>query len=276
MTTPVEEGGVGIDAGLVVLSFSLSSLTGPTAGVFFGGWYIDKHGGYKDETGQAAAATLKRCTVFGALALAFAIPAAFLTSFWPIQIAMWFVLFWGGALISPATGVCINAVSPELRAFSSALSMFSYNILGYSAAPFVCGLLAQQFSLRWGFRTVLLSSSVAFIGLAMAWRVAEEEFVARAGLAGQIRRKNPMRESYDSRQSADDGSGSRSSSPALSIELYSDSDSFDAEQQRSSSFDGEQQGPTSKGTISGRKSMRLSVKLPGGPSPRLSRQTSEL
>ena len=60
------------------------------------------------------------------------------------------------------------------------------------------------------------------------------------------------------------------------IELYSDSDSFDAEQQRSSSFDGEQQAPTSKGTISGRKSMRLSVKLPGGPSPRLSRQTSEL
>ena len=36
--------------------------------------------------------------MFGALALAFAVPAAFLRSFWPIQIAMWFVLFWGGAL----------------------------------------------------------------------------------------------------------------------------------------------------------------------------------
>ena len=117
MTTPVEEGGVGIDAALVVLSFSVSSLTAPTAGVFFGGWYIDAHGGYKDQTGEAAAATLRRCTVFGALALAFAVPAAFLRSFWPIQIAMWFVLFWGGALLSPATGVCINAVSPELRAF---------------------------------------------------------------------------------------------------------------------------------------------------------------
>ena len=117
MTTPVEEGGVGIDAALVVLSFSISSLTAPTAGVFFGGWYIDAHGGYKDQTGEAAAATLRRCTVFGALALAFAVPAAFLRSFWPIQIAMWFVLFWGGALLSPATGVCINAVSPELRAF---------------------------------------------------------------------------------------------------------------------------------------------------------------
>ena len=169
----------GPTAGVFSLSLSLSltlslslSLTGPTAGVFFGGWFIDKHGGYKDETGHAAAATLKRCTVFGALALAFAIPAAFLSSFWPIQIAMWFVLFWGGALISPATGVCINAVSPELRAFSSALSMFCYNILGYSAAPYVCGLLAQQFSLRWGFRAVLLSSSVAFVGLTMAWYAA--------------------------------------------------------------------------------------------------------
>ena len=176
MTTPVSEGGIGIDAGLVVLSFSLSSLTGPTAGVFFGGWYIDRMGGYKDETGAAAAGTLKRCTVFGALALAFAIPAAFLSSFWPIQIAMWWVLFFGGALLSPATGVCINSVKPELRAFASALSMFSYNILGYSAAPFVCGVLAEQFSLKWGFRTVLLSSSVAFVGLAMAWRLAETDF----------------------------------------------------------------------------------------------------
>ena len=73
-------------------------------------------------------------------------------------------------------GVCINSVKPELRAFASALSMFSYNILGYSAAPFVCGVLAEQFSLKWGFRTVLLSSSVAFVGLAMAWRLAETDF----------------------------------------------------------------------------------------------------
>lgn len=36
-------------------------------GVFFGGWYIDKHGGYKDDTGEAAAGTLRRCTVFGLL-----------------------------------------------------------------------------------------------------------------------------------------------------------------------------------------------------------------
>lgn len=179
MTTPVAEGGIGIDPGLVVISFALSSLTGPTAGVFFGGWYIDKHGGYKDDTGEAAAGTLKRCTCFGALALAFAFPAAFLTSFWPIQVAMWFVLFWGGALLSPATGVCINAVSPELRAFSSALSMFSYNILGYAAAPFLCGILAEKFSLKWGFRVVLLSSGVAFIGLLFAWRAAEEEYKQR-------------------------------------------------------------------------------------------------
>ena len=33
-------------------------------------------------------------------ALCFAIPAAFLSSFWPIQIAMWWVLFFGGALVT--------------------------------------------------------------------------------------------------------------------------------------------------------------------------------
>ena len=46
---------------------------------------------------------------------------------------MWLVLFFGGALLSPATGVCINSVHPDLRSFSSALSMFAYNILGYGA-----------------------------------------------------------------------------------------------------------------------------------------------
>ena len=38
---------------------------------------------------------------------------------------LWTILFFGGALLSPATGVCINAVHPELRSFSSAMSMFA-------------------------------------------------------------------------------------------------------------------------------------------------------
>ena len=87
--------------------------------------YIDRHGGYSNASG-----TLGRCCWFDAAATLFSIPAAFTSNMWVIQAALWWVLFFGGALLSPATGVCINAVSPELRAFSSALSMFAYNIFG--------------------------------------------------------------------------------------------------------------------------------------------------
>ena len=61
--------GVVVDGSMLTNLFKthFRSLTGPTAGVFFGGWYIDRMGGYKDDTGAAAAGTLRRCTVFGAL-----------------------------------------------------------------------------------------------------------------------------------------------------------------------------------------------------------------
>ena len=61
--------GVVVDGSMLTESLQthFRSLTGPTAGVFFGGWYIDRMGGYKDDTGAAAAGTLRRCTVFGAL-----------------------------------------------------------------------------------------------------------------------------------------------------------------------------------------------------------------
>ena len=41
----------------------------------------------------------------------------FNANFWFIMVTMWFVLFFGGALLSPATGVCINSVHPDLRSF---------------------------------------------------------------------------------------------------------------------------------------------------------------
>ena len=49
----------------------MTSLTAPTTGVFFGGWIIDRQGGYKDETGKAAMDTLRTCSYFGVGAVVF-------------------------------------------------------------------------------------------------------------------------------------------------------------------------------------------------------------
>jgi len=45
---------------LVNYSFIVCAGTGPTLGIFFGGWIIDYFGGYKDST-----VTLKICLQFG-------------------------------------------------------------------------------------------------------------------------------------------------------------------------------------------------------------------
>ena len=61
-----------------------------------------------------------------------------------------FVLLFGGAIVSPATGVMIVCVHPDLRSWSAAMALFVYNILGYAFAPFLCGILADKFSLPVG------------------------------------------------------------------------------------------------------------------------------
>ena len=84
------------DPNAVVAAFALASLTGPTAGVFFGGWVVDKRGGYKDETGHSTVIALECCVIFGMCALAAAIVTVAVRSFIGAIIALWLVLFCGG------------------------------------------------------------------------------------------------------------------------------------------------------------------------------------
>jgi hypothetical protein len=58
--------------------------------------------------------------------------------------------------------------------------MFAYNILGYAAAPFTCGVIAQAFGLKWGFRCTLLTSTVCFLALLGAYFVSKKEYEENA------------------------------------------------------------------------------------------------
>uniref|UniRef100_A0A7S1FN67 Major facilitator superfamily (MFS) profile domain-containing protein n=1 Tax=Corethron hystrix TaxID=216773 RepID=A0A7S1FN67_9STRA len=140
----------------VTYGFAITSLTGPVSGVFFGGKVIDALGGYKDDTGEAVVSTLRVCCLFGVGATVFAALSALLMNFWSVLIMIWFVLFFGGALLPAATGISISAVPSDLRAFSNSISMFTYNLLGYAAAPFVMGAISTSIGgkegLKYGFR----------------------------------------------------------------------------------------------------------------------------
>ena len=87
---------VGAEPLTVKTGFVLTSITGPLIGVFFGGWLIDKLGGYKDDSGQSGVVALKVCSYLGAGAVLFACIAAFTLEFWTVLISIWLVLFLEG------------------------------------------------------------------------------------------------------------------------------------------------------------------------------------
>ena len=56
---------ISADKQFVVYGFALTSITGPTLGVFFGGYIIDRQGGYQDDTGKSVVMALRTICLFG-------------------------------------------------------------------------------------------------------------------------------------------------------------------------------------------------------------------
>mmetsp|Transcript_31517 Transcript_31517/g.72184 ORF Transcript_31517/g.72184 Transcript_31517/m.72184 type:complete len:224 (-) Transcript_31517:622-1293(-) len=136
-----------------------------------GGKVIDKLGGYKDDTGEAVVLILKVCCGFAFCAAAFAVPSVLFTNFWAVLAMIWFLLFFGGALLPAATGISIAAVPSDLRALSTSVAMFTYHLLGYAAGPYVMGAISTYIGgkegLKYGFRfnqAVAVVTMFFFIG----------------------------------------------------------------------------------------------------------------
>ena len=118
---------------------------------------------------------------------------------------------------------------------------------------------------------VLLSSSIAFVGLTMAWRVAENEFTAREEFAGRASHKNPMRDSNLSSGSTSPDSPTPRHSPSIDNFRNDGSENnrteaLESNVDRTAKQDGAQSGRTAK--------LRLSMTW-SGQSPR-SRKSSDL
>lgn len=161
---------VGADPLTVKSGFVLTSITGPLIGVFFGGWLIDKLGGYKDDSGQSGVVALKVCSYLGAGAVLFACVAAFSLDFWTVLISIWLVLFFGGAILPALTGIIINAVGEECKNMASSFSMFMYNIVGYAMAPFLSGVVSDAAKdMIWGWRLIMLMSIPSILCAVLAY-----------------------------------------------------------------------------------------------------------
>eukprot|EP00923_Selenidium_pygospionis_P007438 GHVN01012727.1.p1 GENE.GHVN01012727.1~~GHVN01012727.1.p1 ORF type:complete len:779 (+),score=88.73 GHVN01012727.1:868-3204(+) len=160
---------------MVVTWTTFTFLTSPVLGVTFGGFLIDKCGGSRGAAQMKKAVRIS--TLFAFLASALAILCTMVTYEVFFALCLWFMLFFGGALVPTATTLLIHSVPTNLRSHASALTQFAQNLLGYFPAPLISGAVMDGVSnagytgsipLMWGFRFIMYSSVWGLIFVSFA------------------------------------------------------------------------------------------------------------
>jgi hypothetical protein len=134
---------VALHAPLPVVStmFVLCAATGPTLGVFFGGWVVDKVGGYKGAHQRVIA--LELCATFGVLACLFSLPITFVSNIFGAVSLLWVVLFFGASMLPACSGIVVSIIPRAHRPTSSALAIVVFNMFGYFLSLLLSGALMQ-------------------------------------------------------------------------------------------------------------------------------------
>jgi hypothetical protein len=192
--------------GYVGLAFIVASATGPTCGVLFGGYVVDRNGGYQGT--QQAAIALRICLILVAIATSCCILCIFAKTLLLVIGFIWLTLFFGGALVPAATGILLSCVPSQMRNFASACAQMVYNLFGYCLSPLLSGAFMEATSSRaWGFRLVMLWSGFGAIFVFLAWRAAVRKATFPSHTTGGGVRSPP-------KAAAPASSSSSSSSPA--------------------------------------------------------------
>eukprot|EP01060_Flectonema_neradi_P037445 TRINITY_DN7540_c2_g1_i1.p1 TRINITY_DN7540_c2_g1~~TRINITY_DN7540_c2_g1_i1.p1 ORF type:complete len:300 (+),score=50.20 TRINITY_DN7540_c2_g1_i1:295-1194(+) len=103
-----------------------------------------------------------------------------LDNLWGVIAYIWFVLFFGAMVLPPLMGLLVASVHPAARPTATAFSATMFNLFGYFLGPLVCGVVASEGGLKWGFRVVMGFSSVAcllaFVSYLLAKAKVNQEF----------------------------------------------------------------------------------------------------
>lgn len=165
--------------------------TGPIFGVFYGGWLIDRYGGYIGV--EQRAKSLGICMVLGITAFGISAVTTFFNDIYITAAFLWLLLFFGGSILPACTGIFISVVPAEHRALASSLSVMVFNLFGYSLSPYLTGLMMEWVlshqgqpgsyfetcdeacAYRLGFRFCLFWSLWSFLCIGGAWKIATRE-----------------------------------------------------------------------------------------------------
>ncbi|TDH65391.1 hypothetical protein CCR75_003007 [Bremia lactucae] len=171
--------------------FVIVSGTGPILGVFYGGWLIDRYGGYLGVEQRAKA--LGICMILGLIAFFISAVTTFFEDIYITAGCLWLLLFFGGAVLPACTGIFLSVVPAEHRALASSFSVMIFNLCGYALSPYLTGLImewviSQQAkantyfkhcdeacAYRLGFRFCLCWSIWSVLCIGAAWRLASRQ-----------------------------------------------------------------------------------------------------
>lgn len=142
----------------VVAAFGVCSATGPVMGVLFGGWIVDRFGGYRNAHKTAIIAA-----ILGFISCVCSIACLLVKDLLSFGALMWLLLFFGGAVVPAAVGMSLSTVGGRLRPLASGVGSCTYNFLGFFLGPFVCGAVSDSYGVVWGFRTVMSTGVIAVL-----------------------------------------------------------------------------------------------------------------
>lgn len=94
-------------------------------------------GGYTNRTSQ------KILVLMGYCAIACALPIPFLDNFYVVAALFWGLLFFGGFILPPATGIMISSVGIFQRSQANSIANLFYNLFGYLPAPVLYGTISK-------------------------------------------------------------------------------------------------------------------------------------
>ncbi|CAK95162.1 unnamed protein product (macronuclear) [Paramecium tetraurelia] len=122
----------------VNIVFAIVSITAPVFGCITGGLIAQKLGGYQRTK------SLYVCVLYCSLCCISAAPVPFTETFWFGALCLWFLLFFGGAIVPPLMGIMLSSVPKHLKAFANSSTTMFQNLFGFLPAPSIYGFLMER------------------------------------------------------------------------------------------------------------------------------------
>lgn len=141
------------------LSFLITCVTAPLAGIMFGGCVIQKIGGYESykSTYYCIGATM----TCGGLGIGIGFIGA---NYLPFQILLWLYLFSGGSIVPCLVGTVLWSLPHELKGSGNSLCLLITSLLGYTPAPYIYSIIFEASKDSYPNLAMMICLSYALVG----------------------------------------------------------------------------------------------------------------